>query len=184
MAEKATPEAVKHDDGKYALDLLPYGALMQVGSVLRFGAQKYAAHNWRNGGGLSWSRLLAAALRHLFAWGRGEDYDPETGYNHLAHAACCVLFLLDYTIEGGGTDDRWKCPASQESKVAEKQPTTPTSGTIPTRPTIRQLMYMYKDGADLPDFLHSWRLIAGGSTQSFTATFRDNSTETLYCLAD
>lgn len=101
-------EPVKADTGKCALELLPFAAMEQVGQVLTFGAAKYAPHNWRFGRGLAWSRLLGAALRHLVAWGRGEDTDAETGYNHLAHAACCVLFLLSYTIEGGGTDDRWK----------------------------------------------------------------------------
>ena len=55
-----------------------------------------------------WSRLLGAALRHLFAWGAGKGKDDETGRSHLAHAAACVLFLLDYEMTGGydHLDDR------------------------------------------------------------------------------
>jgi hypothetical protein len=97
-------EAVKFDSEKVPLDLLPFEALVEVGKVLNFGAKKYARHNWRKG--FHWSRLLGAALRHLFSWARGEDRDPETGLSHLAHAACTVLFLLSHELEGLGEDDR------------------------------------------------------------------------------
>ena len=103
-----TTEAKKNDQAKPRPELLPFAALDEVSKVLAFGAQKYAPHNWRFGNGLAWSRLLGGALRHLFAWGRGENLDHETGFNHLAHAVCCLLFLLTYTIEGGGNDDRWE----------------------------------------------------------------------------
>ena len=100
-------ESDKFDSDKPSLDLLPFSALIEVGKVLSYGAVKYSRDNWRNGNGLAWSRLLAAALRHLFAWGSGENRDKETGLSHLAHAACCVLFLLTYDVDGGGHDDRW-----------------------------------------------------------------------------
>lgn len=100
-------EAVKADADKPRHELLPFAALEAVSAVLAYGAVKYAPHGYRNGGGLAWSRLLGGVLRHLFAWGRGEDKDPETGLSHLAHACCGVLFLLTYEIEGGGNDDRF-----------------------------------------------------------------------------
>lgn len=101
-------EGVKKDDGKTMLALLPFEALEEVGKVMTFGAIKYAAHNWR--GGFKWSRLISASLRHLFAFIRGEDKDPETGLSHLAHAACCILFLLTFVLEASGEDDRYKKP--------------------------------------------------------------------------
>jgi ribosomal protein L32 len=102
------PQAKKQDDGKPTPELLPFAALIEVSSVLMYGATKYRPHDWRKG--LLWSRLLGAALRHLFAWGAGENKDPETGRSHLAHACCCVLFLLDYEMTGGyaDLDDRAK----------------------------------------------------------------------------
>lgn len=100
--------AVKLDQGKPAVDLLPFLALAGVGEVLGYGAKKYAANNWRKG--LAWSRLSAAALRHLFAFMRGEDLDPESGLPHLDHALCCILFLSEFQKTGGGTDDRWRAP--------------------------------------------------------------------------
>ena len=96
----------KHDSNKNRLELLPFEALEDIAEVLTFGAQKYDAHNWRKG--FAWSRLLGAALRHLFAWARGEDKDPESGLSHLAHAGCCILFLITHQAEGLGKDDRWK----------------------------------------------------------------------------
>jgi hypothetical protein len=74
--------------------------------VLDYGAKKYAPRNWELG--MDWGRMLAASLRHLFAWARGEDYDPESKLHHLAHAACCVLFLLAYAMRNVGNDDRVK----------------------------------------------------------------------------
>lgn len=99
-------EASKFDSSKVPLDLLPFDGLTQIGQVLQFGASKYAAHNWRKG--MAWSRLLAAALRHIFAWAMGQDKDPETGLSHLAHAGCCICFLLEYQSQGIGQDDRYK----------------------------------------------------------------------------
>lgn len=85
---------LKYDDDKTPLDLLPLGALFEVGKVLGYGARKYGANNWQNVAPKR--RYLAAAFRHLFARARGERIDPESGLPHLAHAACSVLFLLSH----------------------------------------------------------------------------------------
>lgn len=97
-------EGRKDDAAKPRLDLLPFDALDAVGDVLRYGAEKYAPRNWELG--MSWGRLLGAALRHLGAWARGVECDEESGLPHLAHAACCVLMLLALTLRGVGTDGR------------------------------------------------------------------------------
>lgn len=105
FARTPTP-ANKLDAGKNRLDLLDPFALEEIGRALTHGAQKYGEHNWRRG--LAYSRLYAAALRHLFAWWRGEELDSETGLSHLAHAGCCVMFLLSYRVSTErGIDDRW-----------------------------------------------------------------------------
>lgn len=93
----------KDDAEKPRTDLLPVAALEEVAHVMTFGAKKYAPYNWQ---GLSVSRLYGAALRHLWAWWRGEDADPETGRSHLAHAACCVLMALDQMLARHEYDDR------------------------------------------------------------------------------
>lgn len=97
---------VKADEGKPDMSLLSTIALLKVVAVLDFGKKKYASHNWRKG--MAWSRVLSAALRHLFAYISGEDKDKESGLSHLAHAACCVLFLLEYEETKRELDDRYK----------------------------------------------------------------------------
>lgn len=97
--------AIKHDGSKVRVELLSVPAIEAIAEVMTFGAKKYADHNWRKG--FNWSRLLGAAIRHMFAWMRGEDKDPESGLSHLAHAGCCIMFLLEHEITGLGKDDRW-----------------------------------------------------------------------------
>jgi hypothetical protein len=90
------------------MDLLPTASLKAIAEVLTFGAKKYDAHNWR--GGIEYSRLIGAAMRHLTAYNDGEDADPESGLSHLAHLGCCVLFLLEQEAKGTGQDDRYRGP--------------------------------------------------------------------------
>lgn len=97
---------LKHDQGKPDMSLLSGIALLKVAEVMSFGKNKYAAHNWR--GGFSWSRPLAACLRHVFAYLGGEDKDPESGISHLAHAVCCLMFILEFEETHKELDDRFK----------------------------------------------------------------------------
>lgn len=98
--------AVKFDQDKLPLHLLSTEAMNQTAAVLKFGAQKYAEHNWRKG--FAWSRPLAAAMRHITAFNNGEDRDPESGLSHLAHAACCIMFLLEFEKTHPELDDRYR----------------------------------------------------------------------------
>ncbi len=102
----------KADNGKPAMALLSGTALLEIAKVLTFGAQKYDAWNWK--GGFKWSRVASALLRHVFAWLGGQDKDEETGLSHLAHAGCCILFLLDFEVNKIGEDDRYKSKAVEQ----------------------------------------------------------------------
>lgn len=102
---------MKFDDGKMDWAILPFGALEEVIKVLKFGEGKYGRGNFESNGGLQYSRLFNALLRHVIAFGRGEDRDPETGLSHIAHATCCALFLLHYITQQDrflANDDRSK----------------------------------------------------------------------------
>ena len=103
---RPTGTAVKHDQDKLPMHLLSTEALEQIAAVLQFGAQKYDSHNWRKG--FAWSRPLSAALRHILAFNRGEDCDPESNLSHLAHAACCLMFLIEFEKTHTELDDRYK----------------------------------------------------------------------------
>lgn len=88
--------AVKHDDGKPDWSLVPFEALEGMAEVLKFGSKKYASWNWTEGGGFEYLRVMRSCLRHLFAFMRGEDLDPESGLSHIHHAQCNLLFLAYY----------------------------------------------------------------------------------------
>lgn len=96
---------------KIRYDLLPFEPLEDIARVLAFGASKYGENNWKRGA--RWGRYFAALLRHLTAWWRGQDLDPETNLPHLAHAGCCLLFLMSYQQNKWGQDDRFPPPDNQ-----------------------------------------------------------------------
>lgn len=87
---------VKADTGKTDWSLMPFEVIEDINKVLEFGAQKYSANNWKAGTGFKYTRILNSLLRHIFAYIRGEDNDPESGLSHLAHAGCNIVFLLYY----------------------------------------------------------------------------------------
>jgi len=93
MQQMLATQGRKYDTGKPDYTLLPWDAVEEIVKVLDFGARKYARDNWKHVDGAE-TRYLAAALRHITAHARGEKDDPETGISHLAHAGCCLLFLL------------------------------------------------------------------------------------------
>lgn len=96
----------KHDTGKNRVDLIPATAIEAMGEAFTFGANKYADHNWAKG--FKYSRLIGAAMRHILAYSKGEDKDPESGLSHIAHAQACLAMLSAHEVEGLGTDDRRK----------------------------------------------------------------------------
>ena len=100
----AKREAIKDDGGKLRYDLIPPFALEELARVFSYGAEKYGARNWE--AGLDWSRLFAAAQRHLWSWWAGEDEDEETSISHLAHAAWNCLALLEFARTHPERDDR------------------------------------------------------------------------------
>lgn len=99
MLSEPTTEGMKFDDGKTPLDLWSPDAMIATANVLGYGAAKYNAHNWTVG--IRYRRIFSALLRHLWAWWRGQQIDEESGHHHLAHAMCCLMFLLHYEMNRG-----------------------------------------------------------------------------------
>jgi hypothetical protein len=99
-------KALRFNEGKTRLDLIPAWAMEQVGKVFSFGATKHTirddagavivdgCNNWRKGA--DWEVPLASLERHLNAFKRGEDYDKDSGLLHIAHLATNALFLLEF----------------------------------------------------------------------------------------
>lgn len=95
----------KFDNEKVDMDLLSPYALEKIAQVMTYGKQKYGANNWR--GGIVYSRLLAAVMRHINSYRKGETYDPETGLSHLSHASCGLMMLLEFEETRPDLDDRF-----------------------------------------------------------------------------
>lgn len=116
--ERHTSEhgGVKDNVNKPRVDLIPSLPLFKAGEVLAFGARKYKPHNWRLG--LSWLETYGSLQRHLLAWLDGEENDRESGYSHMAHAVCQMLFLAEFYFRGTGTDDRFVSIDKDEVKGA------------------------------------------------------------------
>lgn len=94
----------RYNDGKPDYSLIPLHTLADEARVWMAGARKYSAWNWTKG--MKWSVPLACALRHLAAFQRGEDLDPETGLPHIAHAMCNLRMLTLYAETYREGDDR------------------------------------------------------------------------------
>jgi len=100
-----TDAGLKYDEAKPRTDLISSVAMEEIGKVLAYGAVKYGPNNWRKG--IAWGRLIGAVLRHVFAWMRGEDLDPESGLPHLSHALTTLMMLVEFQQTRRDLDDRW-----------------------------------------------------------------------------
>lgn len=90
---------------KSPLHLVPPALAITVAPPMADGAAKYGAYNWRDEA-VSLSVYLAAALRHIYAFMDGEDNAPDSGHDHLAHAAACMAIIFDARSIGQLIDDR------------------------------------------------------------------------------
>ena len=96
----------RYNDGKPAMELVPLLALEDCARVFDYGRRKYSDWNWAKG--MPWSAPLACLLRHMAAWQRGEDLDPESGLPHLGHAMCNLVMLSTFARTYREGDDRAK----------------------------------------------------------------------------
>jgi hypothetical protein len=83
----------KFDQDKPRWSLLPWKEVEEIVKVLTLGSKKYADHNWMGVRPFK-DRYTSALMRHITAWIDGEAEDPESKLSHLAHAGCCLLFLM------------------------------------------------------------------------------------------
>lgn len=87
---------VKHDSGKISLDCLHFE---EIYKVLKFGAKKYGADNWKNCSKEDQVRYQNAVERHFMEYKLGNKIDEESGLPALAHMACDILFLLHFQLQ-------------------------------------------------------------------------------------
>lgn len=108
--EPIATESIKNDfaDMKPRWDLLPIEELAGVVDVYTAGAAKYGENLWQNlPNGVN--RYLGAFFRHLTAYKRGEQLDPEDGCLHLDKCIWNLIavrhcFLADKGINPNTSD--------------------------------------------------------------------------------
>lgn len=90
---------------KPPIDLVP--PILEILTSLAFkdGAKKYGPFNWRERK-VKWSVYYAAAIRHLKSAYDGEDIDPISKVQHIAHASACIAILMDAESTNCLIDDR------------------------------------------------------------------------------
>lgn len=89
--EEMQLKGMKFDDNKLRWDLLPVVPVEQIVEIITHGSKKYAPENWKN---VDVMRFYSAAMRHLTAWKKGEEFDKDSGLTHLAHVGCNILFMM------------------------------------------------------------------------------------------
>ena len=108
--KSVTSESIKNDfaDKKPRWDLLPIEELAGVVDVYTAGAKKYGENRWQTlDNGVN--RYLGAFFRHLTAYKRGEQFDPEDGCLHLDKCIWNMIavrhcFLADKGINPNTSD--------------------------------------------------------------------------------
>ena len=105
---------------KLPLHLWPETATLYGCLGLLDGALKYGRANWRETG-VRATIYVDALKRHANAWLEGEDFDPDSGVPHLAHALACLAILVDAEAAGKLNDDR-AYPGGYRALVEELTP--------------------------------------------------------------
>jgi hypothetical protein len=79
----------------------PTVAIRQVYKVFENGREKYGLFSWRSSCEVDAKTYLSACRRHLDEWSEsGVMMDRESNLPSLAHAASCLLILLDMELQG------------------------------------------------------------------------------------
>lgn len=99
-----TGKALHYSEDKSGVDQIPVEVLLEWGQVYTFGASKYGRNNWKLG--TDWYEFYGSTLRHLFAFWKGENTDPESGLPHLAHAIWNIAAIRYFQLHGLGEDSR------------------------------------------------------------------------------
>jgi hypothetical protein len=90
---------------KAPVSTVPGTVIAEVGCAMLEGSRKYGRHNYRVDG-VRASVYRDATWRHLNKWWEGEDFDPDSGLNHITKAIASLVVLRDGMICDKWIDDR------------------------------------------------------------------------------
>lgn len=130
MRDDMDSDQVLHNLAFVAREDLGLDLATEVAEVYTYGGNKYARGNYLLGQTVS--HYLDSAARHLLAWIRGEDRDPESGRHHLAH--------IWWNVERSGDQDH-----SRDDRLFKGNPNL-TSSTAAKGPELPVATITLKSG--------------------------------------
>lgn len=90
----SSTQAIKSDNGKSRLDLVPLEVLEPLAEVREFALGKYGESGIQNWAQIEDERYLAALLRHLVVYQKNHNaVDEESGLPAIYHVLCNAAFL-------------------------------------------------------------------------------------------
>lgn len=96
--------AIRSADADHArFDLISPFITKGIAATLHEGGLKYGPHNWRKG--FKFSECINHLIQHINLYNAG-----DTSEDHLAHAACNIMFLMEFEHTHPELDDRYKLP--------------------------------------------------------------------------
>ncbi len=108
--------ALKNDQSKADLSLIPKVALEAAARAFQVGEAKYGRYNFYKGHKAS--QLIAAMMRHASAWMEGEENDAIDGQPHLGSVIATAAMLLQQQKLGTLQDNRYRPPAEIKAVIA------------------------------------------------------------------
>jgi hypothetical protein len=72
---------------------LDWEFLKEVGDVMKQGEIKHGFESFKNYNKSEQKGIDKALIRHLLAYEKGEKLDTESGFSHLSHIVCNLMFL-------------------------------------------------------------------------------------------
>lgn len=114
MSNIEIPHGHKFDSGKPRFELLPVAAIRLAAAIMTGGASKYNENNWT---GLSASRIVGAASRHLQYFLAGQDLDNDSTQHHIGHYLANLMMLHHILNHFPAQDDRMGIKASPSPEI-------------------------------------------------------------------
>ncbi len=89
-------KALKYDQVKPDVSLVPNQLILGTARALTFGVTKYGRSNYLEGDGLEWHRTYAAMQRHLLEFRENHDHiDSDSGLHCLDLAAAELAMMIE-----------------------------------------------------------------------------------------
>ncbi len=124
--QKKKEDGKKNDQNKPSLSLIPGEAIWACGQALSHGAKVYGRYNFRKG--LSHSRLLDSALRHITQRLMGEEIDKDSGNLHIWNAMASLAMYEWMRVNRPDLNDLYEYPKKKGLKNASNNKRTKSRG--------------------------------------------------------